>query len=100
MKQNSIGFTTATKGNSIKLSISPNPNNGSFTLSINNSNAKTNETYHIEIYDVIGNLLHSEEIRGESSVITNMQMESLSKGMYFLSLKTKDSLLTTSFVVQ
>ncbi len=95
-----ISFTTATKDNSIKVSISPNPNNGSFTLSINNSNTKTNETYHIEIYDVIGNLLHREEIRGGSSVTTNMQMESLSKGLYFLSLKTKENILTTRFVVQ
>ncbi len=97
---NSTSFTTATKDNSIKLSISPNPNNGRFTLSINNSAVKSDEVYLIEIYDVIGNLLHSEEIRGGSSVITNMQMETLSKGMYFLSLKAKDNLLTSCFIVQ
>jgi hypothetical protein len=97
---NTIGFTTTTKDDNIKVSISPNPNNGSFTLSIDNSNAKLNETYFIEIYDVLGNFLHSEEIKGGNLVTTNIQMKSLSKGMYFLSLKTKDNLLTTRFMVQ
>ncbi|MCK5855991.1 MAG: T9SS type A sorting domain-containing protein [Bacteroidales bacterium] len=95
-----LGFTTATKESSIKLSLFPNPNKGRFTLSIDNLNPKLDEMYLIDIYFVTGQLVHSKEIKGGGLVKTNMQMESLSKGMYFLSLKTHNNIIITRFVVQ
>jgi PKD repeat protein len=93
------GFVTA-ESSSLKMSIMPNPNNGRFTLLIDNAAAPAEGDYTIEVYDITGSLLHSEVLSSGRSVRKTLHLEHLNKGLYFIRLKTKNNLLTTRFVVQ
>ena len=88
------------ENDNIKINLYPNPNNGSFILSIDNSSITTNEVYQVNVYDVMGKILYSGNLKASKRIRKNMTLESLNKGMYFISLKTNDNIFTTRFVVE
>jgi hypothetical protein len=93
-------FSSSVENDNIKINLYPNPNNGSFILSIDNSSITTNEVYQVDVYDVMGKMLYSETLKASKRIRKNMTLESLNKGMYFISLKTNDNIFTTRFVVE
>jgi len=92
------GFTVA-NDNNMSMAIMPNPNNGKFVLELTTASGE-NKTCQLEIYSPVGALLHSEKVEFSRTLHKSMHLESLSKGVYFIRLKTKDNLLITRFVVQ
>lgn len=67
-----------------KLTVLPNPNPGQFTVEFSSSEAKN---YTIEIRNIAGQLIHSEEINDFSGNYSSpYDLSDLAKGMYFLTL--------------
>jgi len=95
----SIGGVNAASTHNLSMLLFPNPNNGNFTLNINSSNNKS-KSYSIEIYNTIGELIHSEKIQFATSISKQMKFNYLSKGIYFIRLKSKDDVLNIRFIVQ
>jgi hypothetical protein len=93
-----IGFAQAV-GNSLNLRLYPNPNKGQFTLEISSNSHKPQE-YQLEIYSVMGKLIHQEQISGGASITKQMHLETLSKGVYFIWLRNNDEVLNGKFVVE
>ena len=93
-----IGFNTI-KTQEISMQIFPNPNKGSFTLEINTISNKE-QSYNLEVYSVMGKLIHREKISGGANIRKQMNFATLSKGVYFVRLQTKESVLATRFVVE
>ncbi|WP_395052852.1 T9SS type A sorting domain-containing protein [Flavobacterium sp.] len=82
-----------TNFNSSSFSIYPNPNNGTFTISINKDNF---ETVALEVYDVLGKkILNQDLIAKETSIKT----DNLSKGVYFAKITTSDNEVFTKKIV-
>ncbi len=69
--------------------ISPNPNNGIFTLKFNDNN-KQNKDY-IKIYSSLGNLVLNEKL-SESNMEKHLNLTSLPEGIYFIQLILRDGI--------
>jgi len=93
--QNSLGFPTLQK---LSSALYPNPNNGSFTLEINTFSDKY-QNYQLEVYSVMGALVYSEQLKIAESICKKMNLEYLSKGLYFIKLKSKKSVFNFRFVL-
>ena len=81
------------------MMLFPNPNNGRFTLEINSKNTKP-EVYYLEVYSPIGALIHNAKLELASSLSKQMNFENLSKGVYFIRLRSKNDVLNARFIIQ
>ncbi len=88
-----VGIPVISTSNS--TSILPNPNNGKFTISINNFSEKTN----IEIYNVLGEMVYSAKL---NSTNTQIEMGNNSAGVYlYRVLNEKSDLISEGkFIIQ
>ena len=93
-----LGISTISDSG-LSMKLFPNPNHGNFSLEIKSTNNKP-QTYSLEVYNMMGALIHSEELRVTQSLSKQMQFEHLSKGVYFINLRTQDEVLTARFIVQ
>ena len=101
--KNAIGTNlNIIESNRLSMQIFPNPNNGNFNLEINTENNPVNfypKNCVLEIYDVVGTLIHSETLEVKGKINKQMRIEHLSKGVYFITLKAEDISLTLKFLV-
>ena len=67
-------------GTSSKVSVYPNPNNGSFTVELNNGLNKT-----IEVVDVTGRVVFTANT---NSATSNINIQDLSNGVYYIKVKS------------
>ncbi len=89
----------AVSNNGLSMMLFPNPNKGKFTLEINSTNNKSQD-YQLEVYSVMGKLIHQENISGSASIKKQMHFEALSKGVYFIRLRNNNVVLNGRFVVE
>ena len=54
----------------------------------------------MEVYNVMGTLIHSEAVEVNSHFSKQMHFETLSKGVYFVRLRSEDNVLNSRFVIQ
>ncbi len=85
--------------NDLSMRLFPNPNKGNFTLEINSVNNKP-QSYTLEVYNIMGALIHSEKLEITTSLSKQMRFENLSDGVYFISLRSENSILNTRFIVR
>ena len=81
------------------LSISPNPANEYFQLTLNSS---LDESSDIELYDSFGKLIHKESRylqKGINKFIINNTNLNLSSGVYFIRLKSESKIIIGSVVI-
>lgn len=71
------------------LSISPNPNNGIFTISDLETAGK------LEIYDVLGKKMHEQSINNNESI----NLETASKGIYFAKIIAGNNVYKTEKII-
>lgn len=83
------GLATSANENTENVSIFPNPNNGTFSI----SNLE-NEAF-IEIYDVLGKKVHEQVINNNQLI----SIEKVSKGIYFAKIKSGDKVYKTEKIV-
>ena len=79
--------------NSIDVTISPNPNNGVFNLSINSFGKE--KTNNIEIYNMIGECVH-RQIATSSNCKINIA--AISAGVYMIKIQTEEGSFTKKFI--
>ena len=73
-----------------QISIYPNPSTGTFTIT-NNELKITN----IQITDITGKIIHKQQ-----SVIPNSQFAIHKNGIYFITIKTENQILTEKIIIQ
>jgi hypothetical protein len=91
-------FPTSTENEVISqnngLSVSPNPNNGSFLININTGSG---ESGAIELYSMSGKLIGTYTSTGSATRITNT---ALPDGMYLLNAETSKGCQRTKIIIQ
>ena len=99
LNQNNVGISPISiHDDSQLLKIYPNPNKGIFTLEIN-INSNFTKTYHLEVINSLGKLIHQENITFNSTYKNQMNFKDLSKGFYFFRLSNEDTVLFKRFVI-
>lgn len=82
-----------------QLKILPNPNKGVFTLEIENLSNKTEE-YQLLIYSSTGKRIYDKKLNVQGEINKTINLQPLSKGVYFIRLKNKDGIVVRRFVVK
>ncbi|HTF04050.1 MAG TPA: T9SS type A sorting domain-containing protein [Bacteroidia bacterium] len=78
----------------VSMNLFPSPNNGSFTLAMSGDAAT--ETYSLEVIDVMGRIVHTQSLSGQTSY--NVQFVGAA-GMYYAHIRGKNYSGVKSFVV-
>jgi hypothetical protein len=82
---------------SISVNIYPNPNNGSFTLSIHSTD---NANGSLEISNMVGQLIYTEKLNEFSGDYTkHLDLTKYGSGVYFVSLIVQDNKVTKKVIV-
>lgn len=81
---------------SASVSLYPNPNNGSFTLSLEGVNTVGMK---LEIRNALGQLVYDETINNQID-IKNISLNTLSKGVYQVSIQNKNEMLSIPFILK
>ena len=82
------------------IRLSPNPNNGTFTLS-GNTGGVGNAEIHITITNMLGQVVHQQELSVTNGTI-NAEINlnnSLANGMYLLNMNTGTKTSTLHFII-
>jgi len=82
-----------------KLKILPNPNKGEFVLQID-AIINKNHISTVELYDILGSLIHSEQVQFTTNLRKKMEFNSLKSGVYFIRIITDDNILFERFIIQ
>lgn len=81
----------------LNMNITPSPNNGNFMLDISTAEPAS---FSVEILDVTGRMIYSRELGTVFGKLTEQFSLKLSKGIYSLSLKSKEGRSVQKFVVE
>lgn len=69
------------------FAIYPNPNNGDFSLKLDNFTGE--DTYTITVMNILGQIVHEEVVTMENGV-KNFSLSNLDKGMYLMNISSKN----------
>lgn len=91
-------FWLSVKNSSFEtISVTPNPNNGEFELSINTELVGDGE---LTILDIFGQKLHSEKIRFNGGNFSQqIKLKSLAKGAYFIKIQSGNDEINAKFII-
>ena len=78
------------------FSIIPNPNKGSFELQLIDNVAN----YSIQIFDTSGRVVFENEYIQNTSLSQTITLDAASSGIYFVSIKSKDAIITKKIIVE
>jgi subtilisin-like proprotein convertase family protein len=94
--QSTVGIQAAEGAVGLSIQILPNPNNGSFEMSILNVE---NKQLLVSITDMLGQLVLSKEISGIGGN-NKIEVTGMSKGIYLASVKQNHCIFTKKIVVE
>ena len=82
--------------NNCNISIYPNPSNGKFSVII-----KSNKTQNVvlELYDINAHVIYKKYIYGLTTFNKSLDISELSKGIYYLRVKTNDNVKVKKVVI-
>lgn len=83
-----LDLTSTTENKTNNLNIYPNPNHGQFNLNL------PEEDCDIVIYNSLGQKVFNRQAKG----LTNLNLESLNNGVYFVTVKSEKAVGTLKFV--
>lgn len=79
------------------FSVYPNPNKGTFNLQFK----EIVTDFNVEIYDVTGKVVYVNEFYQNSDLIKEIKVQDeMSKGIYFMNIKTNDGLITKKIIIE
>ncbi len=79
------------------ITVSPNPSNGVFNFSLN---LKEEKNIVIDILNVIGERIYSEDFGSKKNGSIRIELSSLKSGIYFANIKTGNNLVTKKLLIQ
>ena len=82
----------------VNFSITPNPSNGQFMLNI--TSVKSDE-YQLVLFNVAGQAIKTQNLninRGINTIPVNL--DTIEKGMYFISLRNQEGISTQNIIIQ
>jgi hypothetical protein len=90
----------AQKSPSHAVSLSPNPNTGSFEVSINNVEQFQNKQLTLQIIDINGRIVFEQKIKTDTARFETLPVEvtSVANGVYFLRLSAGDYSETIKYI--
>jgi hypothetical protein len=96
--EHTITERTATSWSS-DMSIFPNPNNGSFTISLGGDTPE--KDISVQLWNTVGQIIHSDQINiKEANGLYSIQFNHLANGVYFLQLSSGTNTKVLRMVVQ
>jgi hypothetical protein len=93
---NFIGLNDLTNSNT-QLSITPNPNNGLFTMAIT---SKETIIYTLNVRNMLGQQVYTDILSVKGSVTKQMDLSQFEKGIYLVSLENGTEKILKKVVVQ
>lgn len=94
----SIGISEYSGSNAIQLNLQPNPFNNEIQLTLNGMDK--NEKTHLIIYDILGNILMTDEYTGKEELTQKYNLSFLSNGVYIIELSNNKQKLVSRLVKQ
>ncbi|MEN9336685.1 MAG: hypothetical protein RLZZ500_1672 [Bacteroidota bacterium] len=79
-----------------QFAIAPNPNKGSFAIQFANPVAN----YAFQVYDSTGRVLVDEENAANTELVKNIQLPAAQRGVYFVTLRTQEGIVTKKVIVE
>ncbi len=80
------------------LEVYPNPNDGQFTVAINEADRSLN--YQIGLYTMQGRLIQNIQVnKGQTQIFETLDARGLSNGMYMLQVSSKNGIITDKIVI-
>ncbi len=93
-KPNVLGNTSFLTSN---FSFYPNPNNGTFNLQFK----EVVSDFNVEIFDVTGKVVYINEFYQNSDLVKEIKIQDvISKGVYFMNIKTNEGLVTKKIIIE
>lgn len=87
IEESLTSITGITTVNESDIKVYPNPSSGIFNLEIFNSK---NNTYIVKIYDIIGSVVYSKNIKSAYNILEQIDITNKSKGIYLLSVESNN----------
>ncbi len=79
------------------FSFYPNPNNGTFNLQFK----EVVSDFSVEIFDVTGKAVYVNEFYQNSDLVKEIKIQDeISKGIYFMNIKTNENLVTKKIIIE
>ncbi|MBP6756668.1 MAG: zinc-dependent metalloprotease, partial [Bacteroidia bacterium] len=93
-KANVLGNTSFLASN---FSFYPNPNKGTFNLQFK----EVVSDFSVEIFDVTGKVVYINEFYQNSDLVKEIKIQDeISKGIYFMNVKTNEGLITKKIIIE
>jgi len=80
----------------VNFNIYPNPNNGVFSLNINETE---NKNLSLNIFNVLGQVVYTENIQNYTKVSKDINLSHLEKGLYTLSISNDEGSKTSKKII-
>jgi len=98
--EETIGIDENVNFDKMAIDISPNPSNGSIKLSLNNVDfEKLNNSINLEIVDILGRIVHKENLSIFSSQFTQNLNLNLLSGQYYAKLSFGNNMKVRKLVI-
>lgn len=79
------------------FSVYPNPNKGSFSLQFK----ELVSDFNVEIFDVTGKMIYINEFYQNSDLVKEIKIQDeISKGVYFMNIKTNEGVVTKKIIIE
>lgn len=78
------------------FSIAPNPSKGVFSISLK----EQTDSYTVFIYDSLGREVYNTDFNQTSELVQNIQIDNALKGMYFVSIRSNDAIVTKKIIIE
>ena len=93
---NVVGLVSVNEFEKGNYSIYPNPNNGTFTLSINNTESNN---LTVNIQNVLGQSVYTESLNNVSKINKQINLSNIDSGIYTVTITSKDGLSSTEKII-
>jgi hypothetical protein len=78
------------------FSIAPNPNKGNFNIQFKD----LSDGYAVEVFDISGRTVYTNNFNASSDLVQNVDLEGSSKGVYFITLKSNNVVVTKKIIIE